>query len=106
MRCGILDEVRDGLCDQRLVPEDKGVGDQIERERTAAVLHLGGVGGADPSEQSIEFDASIDPNDFNDAESCFDFDDDQEREAFQIDEEGSDSDDDMSSYDCEYQTGF
>ena len=51
--------------------------------------------------RGLEADARVDPNDVNDAESCFDFDGDDERLAFQIDEE-SDSDEDMSSYDCGY----
>ena len=47
----------------------------------------------------LAFDAKVDQNGFNDAESFYDFEDEDERLALQVDEE-SDSDEDLSSSDC------
>jgi hypothetical protein len=47
----------------------------------------------------LELNAGLDRNGFNDAESFYDFEDEDERRAFEIDEE-SDSDEDLSSYEC------
>ena len=47
----------------------------------------------------MEQDSSLHHADFGDAESFFDFEDEDEKLAFEVDEE-SDSDDDRSSYDC------
>lgn len=47
----------------------------------------------------LKLDESVGRTDFNDAESFYDFEDEDERRAFQIDEE-SDSGEDMSSSDC------
>ena len=49
----------------------------------------------------LELTAGLDRNGFNDAESFYDFEDEDERRAFEIDEE-SDSDEDLSSSDCMY----